>query len=334
MEINNNEMTNINTVEKIDILGMDLESLQKKFVEIGLKKFNASQVFDWLHNKLVFNFDEFSNISKKDREILKEKFYVAKLEFKMHQVSEDGDTEKFLFELKDRRLIESVLISHKNRHTLCVSSQIGCLIGCDFCATATMTYERNLSISEILLQYYYVQKHLLQRGEKLGNVVYMGMGEPFLNYDAVLGSINMLNSPNLAISLHSVKDDVRSEIMPINKTWGVKQLKESLLEYQKQTKNRITFEYILIDDLNCEPEDARELAGFLNSFSCLVNLIPYNPVGGKPYKTPSKQKQREFYKLLKDKNVNVTLRETKGQDIAAACGQLKAKKQMDSVHNI
>ena len=349
MERSNSEMIdenvkNIDTIEKIDILGMDLESLQEKFIGIGLKKFNASQVFDWLHNKLVFDFDEFSNISKKDREILKE---------------------KFLFELKDKRLIESVLISHKNRHTLCVSSQIGCLIGCDFCATATMTYERNLSISEILLQYYYVQRHLLQRGEKLGNVVYMGMGEPFLNYDAVLGSISMLNSPkgqnfskrnftistsgivngikrftenenqiNLAISLHSVKDDVRSEIMPINKRWGVKQLKDSLLEYQKQTKNRITFEYILIDDLNCEPEDARELAGFLNSFSCLVNLIPYNPVGGKPYKTPSKQKQREFYKLLKDKNVNVTLRETKGQDIAAACGQLKAKKEMNTSQSI
>ena len=200
MERSNSEMMDgnvksIDTIEKIDILGMSLESLQEKFVEIGLKKFNASQVFDWLHNKLVFDFDEFSNISKKDREILKKRFYVAKLEFKTHQVSEDGDTEKFLFELKDKRLIESVLISHKNRHTLCVSSQIGCLIGCDFCATATMTYERNLSISEILLQYYYVQKHLLQRGEKLGNVVYMGMGEPFLNYDAVLGSINMLNSP-------------------------------------------------------------------------------------------------------------------------------------------
>ena len=370
MERSNSEMIdenvkNIDTIEKIDILGMDLESLQEKFIGIGLKKFNASQVFDWLHNKLVFDFDEFSNISKKDREILKEKFYVAKLEFKTHQVSEDGDTEKFLFELKDKRLIESVLISHKNRHTLCVSSQIGCLIGCDFCATATMTYERNLSISEILLQYYYVQKHLMKRGEKLGNVVYMGMGEPFLNYAAVLGSINMLNSPrgqnfskrnftistsgivngikrftenenqiNLAISLHSVRDDVRSEIMPINKRWGVKQLKEALLDYQKKTKNRITFEYILIDDLNCEPEDARELDGFLNSFSCLVNLIPYNPVGGKPYKTPSKQKQREFYKLLKDKNVNVTLRETKGQDIAAACGQLKAKKQMDSSQNV
>lgn len=254
-----------------------------------------------------------------------------------------------------------MLISHKNRHTLCVSSQIGCLIGCDFCATATMTYERNLSASEILLQFYYVQKYLLERGERLGNVVYMGMGEPFLNYDSVIESINILNSPkgqnfskrnftvstsgivtgiekftenesqvNLAISLHSVRDDRRTEIMPINKRWGVQELKKALINYQKKTKNRITFEYILIDDFNCEYSDAFELADYLRSFSCLVNLIPYNPVKGKIYKTPSKSKQREFYKLLKDKNINVTLRETKGQDIAAACGQLKAKKEMEN----
>lgn len=346
---------------KIDIIGMNLEEMVTTFVGLGLKKFNATQVFDWIHNKMVFNFDEFSNISKKDREFLKEHFYIAQLTFKTHQISDDKDTEKFLFELSDHRLIESVLISHKNRHTLCVSSQIGCLIGCDFCATATMTYERNLSASEILLQFYYVQKYLSERGEKLGNVVYMGMGEPFLNYDNVIESINILNSPkgqnfskrnftvstsgivtgiekftenesqvNLAISLHSVRDDRRTEIMPINKRWGVQELKKALINYQKKTKNRITFEYILIDDFNCEYSDAFELADYLRSFSCLVNLIPYNPVKGKIYKTPSKSKQREFYKLLKDKNINVTLRETKGQDIAAACGQLKAKKEMEN----
>lgn len=270
------------------------------------------------------------------------------------------DTEKFLFELKDKRLIESVLISHKNRHTLCVSSQIGCLLGCDFCATATMNYERNLETSEILLQFYYVQKYLEKRGEKLGNVVFMGMGEPFLNYDNVIESINILNSSkgqnfskrnftistsgivpgvekftenevqiNLAISLHSVRDEIRTQIMPINKKWNLKVLKDTLLKYQNKSKNRITFEYILIDEMNCEISDAYDLISFLRSFNCLVNLIPYNTVVGKPYKTPSKKKQRDFYNLLKEKNVNVTLRETKGQDIAAACGQLKAKKEME-----
>ena len=354
-------MSNNITNDKIDILSLNLEKLQEVFVITGLKKFNAVQVFDWLHNKLIFDFDRFTNISKNDREILKKRFYLPKLEYRTHQISDDKNTEKFLFELKDKRLIESVLISHKNRHTLCVSSQIGCLLGCDFCATAMMNYERNLDISEILLQFYYVQNYLSKRGEKLGNVVFMGMGEPFLNYDNVMETIRILNSDkgqnfskrnftistsgivpiinkftedenqvNLAVSLHSVRDELRSEIMPINKNYGIKELKNSLINYQKKTKNRITFEYILIDNFNCETRDAFELANFLHSFSCLVNLIPYNPVMGKPYSTPTKKKQREFYTLLKEKNVNVTLRETKGQDIAAACGQLKAKKEMNN----
>ena len=167
-------MSNNITNDKIDILSLNLEKLQEVFVITGLKKFNATQVFDWLHNKLVFDFDGFTNISKNDREILKKRFYLPKLEYRTHQISDDKNTEKFLFELRDKRLIESVLISHKNRHTLCVSSQIGCLLGCDFCATATMNYERNLDISEILLQFYYVQSYLSKRGEKLGNVVFMG----------------------------------------------------------------------------------------------------------------------------------------------------------------
>jgi 23S rRNA m2A2503 methyltransferase len=354
-------MLNKETENKIDILELNLENLQNIFFKIGLKKFNAIQVYDWLHNKLVFDFDEFTNISKDNRELLKNKFYLPKLKYKAHQISDDGETEKFLFELKDNRLIESVLISHKNRYTLCVSSQIGCLIGCDFCATATMKYERNLDTSEILMQFYYIQNYLKKRRQKLGNIVFMGMGEPFLNYDNVMETIRILNSDkgqnfskrnftistsgivpiinkftedenqvNLAVSLHSVRDELRSEIMPINKNYGIKELKNSLINYQKKTKNRITFEYILIDNFNCETRDAFELANFLHSFSCLVNLIPYNPVMGKPYSTPTKKKQREFYTLLKEKNVNVTLRETKGQDIAAACGQLKAKKEMNN----
>ena len=198
---------------------------------------------------------------------MKKRFYLPKLEYKTHQLSEEGDTEKFLFELKDKRLIESVLISHNNRHTLCVSSQIGCLLGCDFCATATMNYERNLETSEILLQFYYVQKYLKERNERLGNVVFMGMGEPFLNYDNVMEAVNILNSSkgqnfskrnftistsgiipgiekftknenqiNLAISLHAVNDSARTEIMPINKKRNIKILKDTLMKYQKKIK--------------------------------------------------------------------------------------------------
>ncbi len=152
---------------KIDLLGLNLNEMIDIFVEIGLKKFNAGQVFDWLHNKMALNIDDFSNISKQNRDLLKQNFYIPTLEFKTHQVSEDGETEKFLFALNDGRLIESVLLTHKNRYTLCISSQIGCPIGCDFCATGTMTYERNLATSEILLQFYYVQSFLQARGDKL-----------------------------------------------------------------------------------------------------------------------------------------------------------------------
>ena len=218
-----------------------------------------------------------------------------------------------------------------------------------------------MEVSEILLQYYYVEKYLREKNETLSNVVFMGMGEPFLNYDNVIESINMLNSKsglnvskrnftistsgivpaikkfteeehqiNLAVSLHSVKDNVRSQLMPINKKYPLTELKSALVNYQIKTKNRITFEYILIDELNCEKKDAFDLAAFLRSFSSLVNLIPYNPVGEKEYSAPSKKKQKEFYSILKERNINVTLRETKGQDIAAACGQLKAKKEMDN----
>lgn len=349
---------NINN--KIDLLDLTLDEMVEHFIKFNLKKYVASQVYDWLHKKLVFDIDNFSNISKVNRILLKEHFYIPTLDLISLQKSSDGDTEKFLFRLMDGKLIESVLISHKTRHTLCVSSQIGCIVGCNFCATATMKYERNLSSSEIVLQFYKVQNYLKDKNEKLGNVVYMGMGEPFLNFDAVLKSINTLNSENgqnfskrnftvstsgfinginkftdlekqvnLAISLHSVKNDIRNEIMPINKRWGIEELKTSLLNYQNKTKNRITFEYILIDDLNCEISDVPELIRFFKNFNCLVNLIPYNPVIGKSYKTPPKNKQTIFYKLLKDKGINVTLRETKGQDIAAACGQLKIKKEAE-----
>ena len=354
-------MSKNQNIKKIDILGLSLDELQKLFIENNFKKFTANQVFDWFHNKMVFDIDEFSNVSKKDRELLKEIFLLPKLEIVGHQISEDKDTEKFLFKLNDTKLIESVLILHKNRHTLCVSSQIGCLVGCDFCATATMTYERNLDTSEIVLQFYQIQKYLEKRGEKLGNVVYMGMGEPFQNFNSVMNSINLLNSPkgqnfskrnftvstsgivpgikkftesehqvNLAISLHAVKDDIRTKIMPLNKKWPLAELKEALIEYQKKTNNRITFEYILIDDLNCEVSDAYDLINYLRSFNCLVNLIPYNHVIGKPYVTPSKAKQKEFYNILKNKGINVTLRETKGEDITAACGQLKVKKEKEN----
>lgn len=347
------------TIEKTNILNLNYENLEKILTALDFKKYNTKQIFDWLHNKMEVNFENFSNVSKSNQNILKNHFYIPNIIVKDHQVSSNGDTEKILFELEDSALIESVLIGHKDRYTLCVSSQIGCLLACDFCATAMMKYERNLDISEILLQFYSVQKYLNNKNKKIDNIVFMGMGEPFLNFDNVINTIDILNSKdgqnyskrnftvstsglvpyikqftkldsqiNLAVSLHSVKDNLRNEIMPVNKKYPLSELKDSLLEYQKVTKKRISFEYILIDNFNCEKEDAVDLIRFLENFSCLVNLIPYNPVINKPYNTPSRNKQYEFYRILSKNNINVTLRDTKGQDIAAACGQLKAKREL------
>ena len=346
-------------IEKINISGLKYDTLEKELLKLNFKKYNVKQIFNWLHNKMEDNFDNFSNISKENRNILSKNFFIPEITLLDHLISENDNTEKFLFKLQGNVLIESVLIGHKNRYTLCVSSQAGCALGCEFCATATMKFEKNLDISEILMQFYYVQKYLNQKGNKLDNVVFMGMGEPFLNFDNVMDSIDILNSidgqncskrnftvstsglvpyiekfteldsqVSLAVSLHSVKDEYRSKIMPVNKKYPLKDLKKSLLAYQKKTKKRISFEYILIDDFNCSKNDAFELTKFLREFSCLVNLIPYNPVAGKSYRTPSKTRQQEFYRILLKNNINATLRETKGQDIAAACGQLKVKREL------
>lgn len=345
-------------MQKKDILQYTLLELQNEFLKLNLKKYTANQVFEWLHKKLVFDIDLFSNISKVDRNIIKDNFEVGSFKYITHQISKDKNTEKFLFSISGKRLIETVLLKYSNRYSICVSSQVGCPLKCDFCATGMMKFEKNLSSSEILMQFYYLQNYLKERNEKISNVVFMGMGEPFLNYIEVIKSINMLNSKEgqnfskrnftistsglikeinmltssekqvgLAISLHSVNDEKRSELMPINKVNPLNKLKQSLLEYQKQTNNRITFEYILIDDFNCEKEDAKNLAIFLKEFNHLVNLIPYNKVQGKPYKTPDIRKQKEFFNILKNYKINVTLRTTKGDDIKAACGQLKVKKE-------
>lgn len=343
---------------KLDILNYNLNELEEEIIKLGLKKYRAKQIYEWLHKKLEFNFDNFTNISKDDINILKENFSIGTIDYVTHKISKDKKTCKFLFKLSRNRLIEAVLLEYKNRYSICVSSQVGCPLKCDFCATGMMKFEKNLSASEIIMQFYCLQKYLREKNDKISNVVFMGMGEPFLNYDNVLKAINILNSKEgqdfskrnftistsglineidkftkdekqigLAISLHSVNDEKRTNLMPINKSNPLGKLKKSLLNYQKVTKNRITFEYILIDDFNCEKDDAKNLAIFMKDFNHLVNLIPYNKVEGKPYKTPSKEKQLYFYNYLVSKKLNVTLRETKGDDIKAACGQLKVEKE-------
>lgn len=347
-------------MEKVDILSLDVKDLQDILKEHKINGFVARQIYDFLHNKLEFNFDNFNNIKKETRSLLKDLFYIPELKKVTSLISKDKQSEKYLFSLNDKLLLESVLLTHDNRKTLCVSSQIGCPLRCDFCATGTMKFEKNLTASEIIMQFYLIQKDLKKKNQKISNIVYMGMGEPFLNYDNVIKSVNILNNSNgqniskrnftistsglineikkladdekqvhLAISLHSAIQSVRDKLMPINKRYSLEKLSESLKYYQDKTNNRITFEYILIDDLNMDKDAVSALTKFIKQFNAHVNLIPYNKVFGKPYITPSKTRQHAFYNALKNNKINVTLRDTKGQDIAAACGQLKIKKEKE-----
>ncbi|MGL6113797.1 23S rRNA (adenine(2503)-C(2))-methyltransferase RlmN [Cetobacterium sp. SF1] len=346
--------------EKINLLNLNEKELQDFVVnELGMKKFYGKQIFNWLHGKIVRDLGEMSNISIKDREAMKEKAYIPFLNLLKHQVSKRDKTEKFLFELFDKSTVESVILRHKDRTTICMSTQVGCAVKCDFCATGMGGFIRNLEVNEIVNQFYTIERRLLKQGLKINNIVFMGMGEPLLNLDNLLKAIDILSSENgvniskrritistsgivpgieklleeklpveLAISLHSAINEKRDFIMPINKRYPLEDLHTVLQEYQKQSKRRISFEYILINNFNCSDADASALADFVHDFDHVVNLIPCNPVEGKDYERPSQKKIDKFYSYLKDvRKVNVTIRGEKGTDIDGACGQLRQKHQ-------
>ena len=349
--------------EKVNILNLTQEELTEFLVSLGLKKFYGKEVFIWLHKKIIRNFDDMTNLSLKDREILKENAYIPFFNLLKHQVSKLDRTEKFLFELEDKGTIETVLLRHRDsknkeiRNTLCVSSQVGCPVKCSFCATGQGGYMRNLSVSEILNQVYTVERRLRKKDESLNNLVFMGMGEPLLNIDNLSTALSIISNENginiskrkitistsgivsgiekillgkipieLAVSLHSAINEKRDQIIPINKNFPLEDLSAVLVEYQKQTKRRITFEYILIDNFNISEVDANALADFIHQFDHVVNLIPYNEVEGVEHKRPSMKKIDRFYNYLKNvRKVNVTLRQEKGSDIDGACGQLRQR---------
>ena len=349
--------------EKINILNLSQEELTDFLVSLGLKKFYGKEVFIWLHKKIVRNFDDMTNISLKDREILKESAYISLFNLLKYQVSKIDKTEKFLFSLEDGGTIETVLLRHKDsknkeiRNTLCVSSQVGCPVKCSFCATGQSGYMRNLNVSEILNQVYTVERRLKNKGENLNNLVFMGMGEPLLNIDNLSKALSIISNENgvniskrkitistsgivpgiekillekipieLAVSLHSAINEKRDQIIPINKNFPLEDLSAVLVEYQKQTKRRLTFEYILIDNFNIFEVDANALADFAHQFDHIINLIPYNEVDGVEHKRPSVKKIERFYNYLKNvRKLNVTLRQEKGSDIDGACGQLRQR---------
>ncbi len=342
---------------KEDIRKKTKSELKEFFEHQGRKAFRSKQVFEWLWQKGVVSFDEMTNLSKSDRQLLGEHFYINSLNIKDEQKSRDG-TIKCAFELHDGHLVESVLIPSEGRFTACISTQVGCQLNCSFCATATISFRRNLEVGEIFDQVIYLNK-LAEKNYQghLTNIVYMGMGEPLNNYENLIGSANIISSEeglsfsprritvstvgipdkikqlvkdnvrfNLAISLHTAIEEKRNEIIPINKKYNLDRLKEALIYYHKETGNRIIFEYLMLGGFNDDIKDARALADYCRNFPVKVNLIEYNPVGDDRFKKSTAQKTEEFKKFLENRNMIVTIRHSRGSDIDGACGQLAGKK--------
>ena len=334
------------------IYGYTEEMLKEYLVSKGEKPFRASQIIEWLYRHKIESFDEMTNVKKSFIEELKKDFTLDKLELVTSQKSFDG-TQKFLFRLSDGNLIETVLMNHDYGYSVCVTTEVGCNMGCMFCASGMKKKLRNLEASEIVLQVLTVSKIADVR---VSHVVVMGIGEPFDNYDNVIKFIKILNYPlgleigarhitvstcglvekireysdfdlqvNLAISLHAPNNDIRNQIMPINRAYPIEELIEAIKYYIEKTNRRVTIEYILIKDLNDTKECANELADLLHGLNVYVNLIPYNEVKEKPFKRSSKDSMVAFFDVLKKRRINVQLRKEQGGDIDAACGQLRSK---------
>ena len=317
----------------------------------SLKSFRADQVFNWLYQKRAESFDQMLNIGQGTREMLEDHFYISSLKVADNLKSRDGSI-KFRILLDDGNSIESVFLPHKNHNTICVSSQAGCAMGCDFCMTAKMGLIRNLDPSEIINQIFTVVKELPEE-KKIRNIVFMGMGEPFHNYNNLMQALEILTDEhgfnyshrritvstsgllpkirrfglekikaNLAVSLNGVTDEVRTKLMPVNKAYNLKKLIKVCSEFPLESRKRITFEYILIRDLTDSLQDAKSLIRLLHGLKFKINLIPYNSTSGDKYTAPSPEQSRMFQKYLLDHQIIAPLRISKGQDIQGACGQL------------
>ncbi|RLD23692.1 MAG: 23S rRNA (adenine(2503)-C(2))-methyltransferase RlmN [Bacteroidetes bacterium] len=341
---------------KKNIRSLDKTALKEYLVSIGEKPFRASQIYDWMWKKGVHEFSKMSNLPPNLRDALAESFVIHKLTVDDAQKSSDG-TLKSAFRLYDGNVVEGVLIPTKHRTTACISTQVGCSLSCAFCATGKMGRIRNLSADEIYDQVVEITKQSKKEYQStLSNIVYMGMGEPLLNYSETLRSIEMITSKeglamspkritvstagiakmirklgdddvkfNLAISLHAATDVKRSEIMEINNENSLSSLSEALVYFHDKTGSRITFEYILFHDFNDSLDDAASLARFCRAFPVKINLIEYNPVEGVEFKKTLPERTDAFARFLEDKNMIVNVRRSRGKDIDAACGQLANK---------
>lgn len=337
-------------MEKIDILSMSLDEIEAELVLMGEKKFRAKQIFQWLHCKRIFDFDEMTDISIQLRERLKEKFCIKRLFIAKRLASSIDNTVKYLYRLSDGNYVETVLMEYSYGHSICVSTQVGCKMGCRFCASAIAGFVRNLEPSEILMQIYETER---DSGLRVSGVVLMGIGEPLDNYDNVTKFLRLLSDKNgndlslrhvslstcgivpriydlaelrlgltLSVSLHCADNDKRSEIMPVNRTYNMNSLIEACRYYFERTGRRVTFEYAVIDNVNSSDADADRLADLLRGMNCHVNLIPVNTVKERKYRT-ARAGVEDLAKRLGKRGINATVRRTLGSDIEAACGQLR-----------
>jgi len=344
------------TGEKTDIRRLTLEQLRDELVSMGEKPFRARQVYEWLWQRSCTDFEAMSNLSKPLRDRLKERFVIHAVNVHRSQHSTDG-TVKSSFVLYDGNLIEGVLIPADDRMTACVSSQVGCSLTCKFCATGYMDRKRNLNADEIYDQVVLIGRQAQEQyGQPLTNIVYMGMGEPLLNYANVLASVERITAAdglnmaakritvstagiakmirrlgddqvrfNLALSLHAANDRKRNEIMPINAQNSLKALAEALKYYFAKTKNPVTYEYIVFHGFNDELTDAQELAAFCKHLPCKVNIIEYNPIAFADFRNAEADKIERFAEYLRSKGIVTNVRRSRGKDIDAACGQLAVK---------
>lgn len=340
------------------IYSLSYDELQNVLIENSFEKYRTKQIYQFLYDKEVKSFGEMKNIPKKLVDFLEDQFTLKALDLETVQISERKDSHKYLFNLDDGNQIESVLIKDGIRNTLCISSQVGCPLNCQFCATGTMGIIRNLSAGEIVNQYVYVKgKH-----GTIDNIVYMGMGEPLLNYNNVMKSIRILNDErglnvgikritistagiergikrladenlnfNLAVSLNAPEQDLRSKIMPFSKKIPLKDLLSACKEYQEKTGKRITFEYVCIKNLNMERVHSKKIIKLKDDLKFNLNLIPYNPIEGSELESPEPEDMDRFESFFEFSRLEVVKRKRKGRDIAAACGQLVTMKQEESV---
>ena len=333
-----------------DIKSMYEHELREKFAEMGEPAYRASQVYKWLHSG-VKSFDEMTNISKKLRESLMEKYYISNAAIEKKLVSSYDDTRKYLFSFSDGEMVESVLMKYHYGYTSCISTQVGCKMGCTFCATGQSGFSRNLTASEMLSQ---IQAEQADNDIRISNIVLMGMGEPLDNFDNVIRFLKLVSSENgmnigmrhislstcgivpriyeladmklqltLSVSLHAPNDQIRSRTMPVNRKYNISELLKACKYYSDTTSRRISFEYAMIDGVNDSEACAAELAKRLKGILSHVNLIPVNTVSGTGYEKSKKESIRKFIAVLEKSGITATVRRTLGSDINASCGQLR-----------